>query len=109
MQMNSIDRKAKKYQPFDSLKGFKENLYKVENEKLKISMPLLSEDEIERINLNIISAYANLEDISIDFYKDGYIYQYKGRIKKIDIIKRCLIFVDKVSISLENIVSVLKE
>lgn len=86
--MNNKDRGMIKWLPYNSLINNKEVLYSLAHEKEKISKPILSQDEITKIENKIIDAYYMKNKIIITYYKAGYIYNEKGTIKKIDNISK---------------------
>ena len=51
---NSVDRKGVNFKPFDALEGYKDMLDETRISYLKEEMILLSEDQIEEINRNLI-------------------------------------------------------
>lgn len=82
-----------KWQPFQSLKEQAVYLHKMQIERRKIEKPELSEDQIEEINYHL--THYNKEDISVLYYKNGFLYEEKGVIRKIDPTFQYLIINDK--------------
>lgn len=78
------DRGIVKWLPFNSLVSNKEVLYKVLKDKGKQTRPILSDDEISYIEKSIIDAYYTKDTIKITYYKNGYLYEEYGNVKKID-------------------------
>ena len=53
-------------------------------EKTKVTRPIMSDDEIKTIEDAIIDAYYTEQKVYITYFKNGYNYEYYGKIKKID-------------------------
>ena len=79
-----IDRGIIKWQPFDSCYSSKNIVHNIALEKIKIDMPALSEDQLERIEEKIIDAYNLNLNIKIKYYYDGIIKYEKGKINYIN-------------------------
>ncbi len=88
------DRKMTKWLPFDSVTSSKNAVNKLEYERNKIEKPILSEDELNEIEENIIRAYQLKQTITIHYYENGYIKKITNKIHKIDTIKKRIIFCD---------------
>ena len=78
------DRGMIKWLPFNSVISNKEILLSVINEKRKVSKPNISDDEKTVLEHALIDAFYMQDNISISYYKNGYIYEYIGKVKKID-------------------------
>lgn len=98
------DRGIIKWMPFNSLVSNKDVLYKVLNDKKRIVKPILSDDEISYIESFIIDAYYTQDTITITYYKDGYTYKVKGKVKKIDSSKK-LIYFNNLSLLFSQIIN----
>ncbi|MBE5821826.1 MAG: YolD-like family protein [Clostridiales bacterium] len=99
MAISKLDR-AKQFLPFDALKGFSDALRKkeIECEKRKI----LSEEKKEEIAYNLNKIYiGNIVKI-IYYYNQKYI-EYIGKVEKINLLKREIIFYDKNIIHIDDI------
>ncbi|MCK9471473.1 MAG: YolD-like family protein [Bacilli bacterium] len=83
--MQNNGRKGK-WQPFDALEGYGASLRKVEHEKGKIEKPVLFPDELELLNEQLASAFENKKEVTIEYYKSGYLEVIVGYISKIDLI-----------------------
>lgn len=79
-----------KWQPFDALTGFQASLRKVEEEKDKVSKPIIYPDKLEEMNEILTSAYNEKEVVIINFYRGGYIYEITGLIEKLDPINKAI-------------------
>lgn len=83
-----FDRGMIKWQPFNSVISSKQVVKSLVHEKEKINRPILSSEEIEELEEKIIDAYYCQSDVTLQYYKNGYIEQAKGKIKKIDCISK---------------------
>lgn len=90
-----------KWAPFVSLKEQTIYLNKLKQERLKVSRPLLSEDEITQIN-QVLTDY-NGEVLLITYYDKGLIKDVKTTISKIDGYNKKVITPD-VTISFDDLI-----
>ena len=84
------DRGMKKWAPFSSLIEQATCLEQMKYQRNKIEKPILSEDQIEKINF-VLQSYKKGEMVKIKFYHDGYLYEINTTIKRIDLENRQLI------------------
>ncbi len=98
------DRGMKKYLPFSSLVEQSSELEKMLYEKRKISKPLISSENASKID-RILRTYNKEETYNFKLYFDGYIYNYSGKIKKIDNYKKIIYFKD-FSLPIKNIIDI---
>lgn len=103
--MNKKDRGMIKWLPFNSLINNKEMLYTLALEKEKVCRPILSQDEITKIENKIIDAYYLKYFVIITYYKAGYIYKEKGIIKKIDNISK-FVYLNNLKLLFNQIIGV---
>ncbi len=82
--MPNNDRKGK-WQSFDALTGFGDSIQKAKKEQEKIKKPVLFPDELEEQERKLALALNSKEIITIEIFNRGYIEQYCGIIKKVDI------------------------
>ena len=75
-------------------------------EKSKIRKPILSEDQLEKIESIIKEAYFNKDYIIIYYYINGTILNKKIKIKSIDYNKKQIILSDNTNIYYKQIVNV---
>lgn len=88
------DRGMKKWNPFKSLNGQFDMIDKLQKEKEKIEKPILSADQLDKLN-NVLSD-ANIGDIfQVDYYNNGHIISEELILKKIDIVEKSIYFEDK--------------
>ena len=98
------DRGMKKWAPFSSLIEQATCLEQMRYERNKIDKPVLSDDQMEKINY-ILQTYKRGQTVKIKFYKDGYLYVIETQIKRIDLENRCLILT-KEKLKFENIIDI---
>ena len=94
----------KKWAPFSSLIEQATCLEQMRYERNKIDKPVLSDDQIEKINY-ILQSYKRGQIVKIKFYNDGYLYVIETQIKRIDLENRCLILT-KEKLKFENIIDI---
>ena len=84
------DRGMKKWAPFSSLIEQATCLEEMKYQRNKISKPVLTEDQKEKINY-VLQSYKKGQIIKIKFFHDGYLYEINTTIKRIDIENRLLV------------------
>ena len=84
------DRGMKKWAPFSSLIEQATCLEEMKYQRNKISKPVLTEDQIEKINY-VLQSYKKGQIVKIKFFHDGYLYEVNTTIKRIDLENRILI------------------
>ena len=104
--MNNFDRGIIKWQPFESLTSSKQIMQSLIHEKSKIMKPILSEEEISEIEQNIVDAYYSGENITIFYYKNGFIHNIKGKIIKIDHIYKMIYLNNNLNLFFKQIIKV---
>lgn len=77
-----MSRKMVKWAPFVSLKEQTIYLNKLKQERLKVSRPLLSEDEMNAIN-DVLVNYSG-QKLNITYYDQGFVKEIVTTIRKID-------------------------
>lgn len=100
-----FDRGMIKWQPFNSVISSKYIVKSLVHEKEKINKPILSQEEIEQIEKKIIDAYYCQIDITLQYYKNGYLQIAKGKIKKIDCISK-KIYLNNLFLLFNQIISI---
>ena len=103
--VNSRDFRAKQFLPFDALKGFQEALRKKEIEY--IPKKDLSEDVKEELG-EILSSLDIGENIRVKYYNISKYEYILGKVKKIDKIKRKIIFQDVSEVKFDNIIEIIR-
>ena len=107
-RMSIYDRSAQ-FAPFSALNGYSDEV--AETARITDSKIELDYDEKEKINEKLIKLQNNQEIEIVYFIKDnkktgGKYITKKGIIKKIDYIKKSIMFTDKTNILISNILSI---
>ena len=101
------DRGMKKWAPYSSLIEQATCLQEMKYQRNKIAKPILTEDQIEKINY-VLQSYKKGETIKIKFYSDGYLYEIETTIKRIDLENRVLVL-ENGKLKFENIIDIDKQ
>ena len=101
------DRGMKKWAPYSSLIEQATCLEEMKYQRNKIAKPILTEDQIEKINY-VLQSYKKGETIKIKFYSDGYLYEIETTIKRIDLENRVLVL-ENGKLRFENIIDIDKQ
>lgn len=96
----NVERNVSKWQPFNAVISGDLMLKDVLNKKNVVKMPTLSEDQIAMLERKIFSSFTRQESIKVKFYRNGSLFELRGIVTNIDIIKhkvfinneRCLYF-----------------
>ncbi len=83
-----MDRKMIKWEPFNSVISSSKIIKDVLKEKERIKKPILSEEQLELINNQILEYYQTKEQVQITYYENGYINKISEYIKKIDSVNK---------------------
>ena len=100
------DRGMIKWQPFDSLLSTRKVAKEIINEKSKVAMPTLSEDQLLNIEEKVLEAYYNGETVRLVYYRKGTYYTKISLIKYIDKYKKQLILNDGSILYFKQIVKI---
>lgn len=100
------ERGMKKWAPFSSLIEQSTCLEKMRYERNKIDKPSISNDRANKIN-EILKNYHG-QEIKIKYYYDGYLFEIKTTIIKIESTQRALV-TSKGIIPLSNIIDVIDD
>ena len=106
--MNKVDRGMIKWQPFNSVISNKMVLNSIIKEKRKIAKPTMSEEELLNIENKIMESYYLKNTINIAYYKNGFILNTQGQIKKIDKINK-LIYLNNLTLFWKQIIKITDE
>ena len=98
------DRGMKKWAPFSSLIEQATCLEEMKYQRNKVSKPILTEDQIEKINY-VLQSYQKGKIVKIKFFHDGYLYIINTSIQKIDLDNRVLVL-ENGKLSFSNIVDI---
>ena len=104
--MNNLDRGIIKWQPFNSLLNGKYLINSLLIEKSKITKPLLSEEEQSELEKKIIESYYYQNVVFISYYKEGYIFKTKSKIKKIDLVYKTIYLENKTKLLFNQILKI---
>ena len=94
----------KKWAPFSSLIEQATCLEEMKYQRNKIAKPVLTEDQIEKINY-VLQSYKKGQIVNIKFYNDGYLYIVSTSIKRIDLENRKLIL-EKGKLDFSNLIDI---
>ena len=98
------DRGMKKWAPYSSLIEQATCLEEMKYQRNKIAKPILTEDQMEKINF-ALQSYRKGQYVNIKFYNDGYLYIINTTIKRIDLENRKLIL-ENGKLDLSNIIDI---
>ena len=98
------DRGMKKWAPFSSLIEQATCLEEMKYQRNKISKPILTDDQIEKINY-VLQSYQKGKIVKIKFFHDGYLYIINTSIKKIDLDNKVLVL-ENGKLSFSNIIDI---
>lgn len=82
------DRGMIKWMPFNSVINGKLLVNSIEKEKSKIDKPILSEEQVEIIENNILESMINKVPLKFVIYQGGYFKEIKGTVINIDSVKK---------------------
>ncbi|VEU80525.1 YolD-like family protein [Haploplasma axanthum] len=97
------DRGIIKWSPFDSLAGFNDLYTELKYKLGKMDKPILSEDQLNEMDINLNKAISNNCEISVTYYQDGYRKNIFGYISKIDYLNMC-IYIERNKLEINSIV-----
>lgn len=98
--------KAARYLPFDALKGLKESIGMIDDNKNKINKPHFSEDELYDMDVTMMRCYGNRSIVTIEYITNGVKESESGVIEKIDLVDKALIIHPKKKIYINNIIGI---
>ena len=98
------DRGMKKWAPFSSLIEQATCLEEMKYQRNKVSKPVLTEDQMEKINY-VLQSYQKGQIVKIKFYHDGYLYVINTTIKRIDLENKKLIL-EKGKLDFSNLIDI---
>ena len=100
------DRGMKKWLPFDSLTNTNKMKHDLAKKKTKVEMPILSEDQLIKLENKIKEAYFNKDIVKIYYYFSGNIINKEVKIKNIDYNKKQIILSDNTKLYYKQIIKV---
>lgn len=78
------ERSRIKWLPFNSVCDSKEMIRSINKERSKVKKPKLSDEQINLIEEELIKAFYEDIKVKVYYYKSGFIFNMKDKIKKID-------------------------
>lgn len=100
------DRGMVKWQPFSAVASGNSMIDEVLNERDKLEMPTLSDDQTMELQEKIFKAFNNQEVVNIKYYKAGKLYVNKGKISNIDVSKLKIVINFEISVFFSQIIEV---
>ena len=89
------DRGIIKWQPFNSVVPSSKIIKSILKEKRKIKKPLLSQDQLNTLQRNLISAFHNHSKVCLYYYFNGEIQKEEGFVNQILKSQKAIIFNNK--------------
>lgn len=100
------DRGMIKWAPFDSVTSSKALVRRIANEKEKIQMPQLSEEQLDNIEENLKNAYYRNDEVVIKYYSNGKIFSKKCWIAEVDLNNKKILLSDNSKVYFGQIVNI---
>lgn len=99
------DRGMMKWNAFNALLAHGSSVNKMMLERKKVPKPVLSYDQIDEMNLKINISVEDNREIQVAFYRGGYVLLAEGKILRVDLVNRLLVFPD-IKIKLDDILQI---
>ncbi len=103
MNNRYVDRGIIKWAPFDGLAGFNDLYQELKYRLGKTEKPILSEDQLYEMDLNLQKAFHEHCMVYLSYFKDGYTKQVYGYVTKIDPLYK-LIYINYIKYSLSSVI-----
>ena len=100
------DRGMKKWLPFDSLTNTNRMKKELNKNKIKIEKPILSEDQLIKLETEIKEAFFNKDTIKIYYYFNNNILIKTVKIKSIDYNKKQIVLSDNTKLYSTQIIRI---
>ncbi len=97
---------SSKWNPFNAVAPGGYMIKEVMDEKNKVEMPILSEDQKMEIQEKIFEAFNNQEIINITYFRGGNMYNIEGIIEKIDINSRKIVINNGIPVFFSQIIEI---
>jgi len=94
-----------KWNAFNALLAHGSSVNKMMLERKRVIKPVLSVDQIYDLNIKITEAVEEEREIQVAFYKSGYVLLAEGKILRLDLINRIIVFPD-IKIRLDDILQI---
>lgn len=101
------DRNNIKWAPFNSVINGSDVLKEINEEKSRVTKPVLSEDQLEEIENKIFEAMANESTIELIFYKNNHFYKTTGKITNVSPAQKKITINHKNSYYFSNIIKII--
>lgn len=102
------DRGMLKWEPFASVVTPQQVVEEIQSNKNKKNKPVLTEDELEKLNQQLFECFSSSISAQITFYENYDFNTINGTIKKIDMTRKAILINNKV-IYASQIISIKKE
>ena len=100
------DRGMKKWLPFDSLTNTNKMKHEISKKKIKIEKPILSEDQLNQLEIIIKEAFFNKDLVEIHYYTNNNILTKKVNIISIDYNKKLILLSDNTKLYYKQIINI---
>lgn len=94
-----------KWQAFEALSSFKGTLGKALEDHQKIQRPILTQDRLEELDLQLQAALASGKEVNIRYYQNGRIEELLSKVLKVDVYQK-QIHLEHGKVLLENIIDI---
>ncbi len=99
-----VDRGIIKWNAFDALVGYSSMLEEMRYRLGKKERPVLSDDDYEQLNRDLINAMQDRLEIEIRYFHDGYARFTYGTIKRVDYTNREIVLSTMERLKAEDII-----
>jgi len=96
-----------KWAPFQSVLNTKSVLLEIQKKKEKKEKPILSSDELELLERNLLEAFHTGSPILVKYYYNGFFYQKSGTISHVSKTDFKIYFSDHTSLYFEQIMDLI--
>lgn len=100
------DRGIIKWAPFDALVGYHSLLKELRHRLGKSERPILSQDQLDELNLKLQQAWTKKSPIVVHYFDDGYTQTMSGNLLKLDWINKRIILEGRYVISANQIIEI---
>jgi len=99
-----VDRGIIKWNAFDALVGYSSMLEEMRYRLGKKERPILSDDDYEQLNRDLVNAMQNHLEIEIRYFHDGYARFTFGTIRRVDYTNREIVLSTMERLKAEDII-----
>ena len=97
---------SSKWNPFNAVASGSSMVYDVLKEKNKVSMPVLSDDQMNELQEKIMTAFNNQSLVKIKYFRNGRYYINDGIITNIDVLGHKIVLNGDFSIFFSQIIGI---